>query len=92
MTVKIWNQKTRELMVVMEWENGRLDYRRYRMIVSQLFMLACDGCENDKLVATFDNSPQRIETLTYHSEYHFNEIDMALYIDGNIVKLMNICN
>lgn len=90
MKVKIWNKKNNELLVVMEWEKGRLDSRRYNMIVNQLFMLACDGCEYDRLAATFDNSPQQITTFTYHSEYNFTEIDMALYVDGIIVKLMNI--
>ena len=90
MTVKIWNKKNNELLIMMEWTKGRLDSRRYNMIVNQLFMLACDGSEYENLVATFDNTPQRIETETFHGQLEYSSIFMALYVNGEFVKTMTI--
>lgn len=89
MTVKIWNRKNNELLVVMEWTEGRLDYKRYRMIISQMFMLAADSCEYSELIATFDNSPQRIEAHTIDS-YYGSRIYTNLYIGGVYYKTMMI--
>lgn len=90
MTVKIWNKKNNELMVIMEWTKGRLDSRRYNMIVNQLFMLAADSYENNNLVATFDNTPQRIETETFHGQLEYSSIFMSLFVNGEFVKTMTI--
>lgn len=91
MTVKIWNQKNNELMVVMEWTKGRLDSRRFKIIVNQLFMLAADSCENDNLIATFDNSPQTIRTETFYS-YYGSEIRMRLFAHHDYIRCMTIAD
>lgn len=91
MLVRIWNRKNNEVLVAMEWTKGRLDHRRYRMIVNQLFMLAAEGCYNDNLIATFDNSPQVITTRTVHDYFDYSTIRCNVFVTGQRVRTMTIC-
>ena len=92
MMAKIWNKRNNEVVAAIEWTNGRLNSRRYSIIVSHLFFLASDSYEYDNLIVTFDNTPQTIEAETKHDCISYSTINMNLYVNGVYVKTMNICN
>lgn len=92
MMAKIWNKKNNEVLVAIEWTNGRLTRRRYREVIRQLFYLAADSCEYNNLIVTFTNTPQTIETETVHDYFSYSTINMNLYVNGVFVKSMNICD
>ena len=92
MMAKIWNKKNNEMLVAIDWTNGRLTSRRYSQIVSLLFSFAADSCEYNNLIVTFTNTPQTIETETVHDFFSYSTINMNLYVNGVYVKTMNICD
>ena len=92
MRVVIWNRKNNEIQACIEWEHGRLTYKRFRVILSFMFSLAADSAGFSNLVATFDNSPQTIEMRTLHDYLYYSKIYACLIVGGTIVRRMTICD
>ena len=92
MIVAIINKKNFEIESVMEWKKGRLDSRRFKMIINEMFRTASyRGIDGENLKARFDISDDTIETKTVHG-YEYSTIICKVYVNGEYYRSMYIAN
>ena len=97
-TATIINTKTNEHFTIFEFERNRFDCRCFKIVLREMFFWACQGCDNDNLIAIIsDNNTHAVCALKTETVVNGSTIDCYVSArwqraEWETIRVMNIAS